>query len=248
MSIELARRLPAYTAKFPAAGYADIIVNSSYVGGQVRQFGNLSFSRIYDAGHTVPSYQPETAFTVFTRIINGADIGMGREADLAGFGTQGPADSNHRNAVPKQSEGTCWIRNIQDSCTEEEKARIRRGEGFVKNGIWYAQESDYKPVLRSVFAGKPGSVPSTPSKPTPAATSAAPLTGVYTASATPKVKSGASSLQVPFKFQRRQVVQPTAPVLGFPINRDDSDDKGHANSLRRALIIVASVLGSLLLL
>ena len=33
------------------AGYAPIRVNDSYVGGQVRQYGNLSFSRVYQAGH-----------------------------------------------------------------------------------------------------------------------------------------------------------------------------------------------------
>ena len=36
---------------FGKAGYTDIVVNSSYVGGKVRQFGPFSFSRIYNAGH-----------------------------------------------------------------------------------------------------------------------------------------------------------------------------------------------------
>ena len=48
----------AYASLFPAAGYAPIIVNTTYIGGVVRQYGNLSFSRIYDAGHSVPAYQP----------------------------------------------------------------------------------------------------------------------------------------------------------------------------------------------
>lgn len=39
------------TAKFQDAGYADIRTNASYVGGAVRQYGNLSFSRVYQAGH-----------------------------------------------------------------------------------------------------------------------------------------------------------------------------------------------------
>ena len=39
------------SAPFRAAGYQDIQVNSSYVGGQVRQHGNFSFSRVYEAGH-----------------------------------------------------------------------------------------------------------------------------------------------------------------------------------------------------
>jgi len=38
-------------SKFASAGYADINTNGSYVGGQVRQYGNFSFSRVYQAGH-----------------------------------------------------------------------------------------------------------------------------------------------------------------------------------------------------
>ncbi len=33
--------------KFRSAGYTPIQTNSSYVGGQVRQYGNFSFSRVY---------------------------------------------------------------------------------------------------------------------------------------------------------------------------------------------------------
>ena len=40
-------------AAFHDAGYADITVNASYVGGQVRQHGNFSFSRVYQSGHEV---------------------------------------------------------------------------------------------------------------------------------------------------------------------------------------------------
>ena len=33
--------------QFRSAGYTPIQTNSSYVGGQVRQYGNFSFSRVY---------------------------------------------------------------------------------------------------------------------------------------------------------------------------------------------------------
>ena len=36
---------------FRSADYAPIIVNPFDSGGQVRQYGNLSFSRVYQAGH-----------------------------------------------------------------------------------------------------------------------------------------------------------------------------------------------------
>lgn len=65
VSLALAQIGPTpYPVYFPGAGYAELVVNSTYVGGEVRQFGNLSFTRVYDAGHQVPAYQPETAFQV----------------------------------------------------------------------------------------------------------------------------------------------------------------------------------------
>lgn len=39
------------TAGFANAGYANIQTNASYVGGLVRQHGNLTFSRVFQAGH-----------------------------------------------------------------------------------------------------------------------------------------------------------------------------------------------------
>ncbi|KAF2866923.1 Alpha/Beta hydrolase protein [Massariosphaeria phaeospora] len=197
ISLELARLHSAYSTTFPAAGYADIVVNNSYVGGQVRQYGNLSFSRIYDAGHALPAYQPETAFTVFTRIIEGNDIGLGENVDLSSFGTKGPANSQFANKkFEGQPKTTCWVRAINETCTKDERADLKNG--IVKNGIWYANVQDYKPPVSSVLAGKPGSLPT--NLPTavdagPATSATVALTGVYTATGTPKPKSGASRMQ-----------------------------------------------------
>ncbi|KAF1998296.1 carboxypeptidase S1, partial [Amniculicola lignicola CBS 123094] len=207
VSLEVARTLPTYANNFPAAGYADIIVNSSYVGGQVRQYGNLSFSRIYDAGHTIPSYQPETAFTMFTRIIQGKDIGTGNIIDPSTFGTKGPSFSDHRNKVPKERKDVCWIRAISDTCTSEQINKMAAGQGVVKNGIWYENEAQFHPPSTTVLAGKPGSLPTTAPTGTqpadgPTTTSLIPLTGVYTATGTPTPSSGASSVR--FRLQGRQ--------------------------------------------
>ncbi|RYO86673.1 hypothetical protein DL763_006626 [Monosporascus cannonballus] len=39
------------SAAFRKAGYAEIHTNDNYVGGMVRQHGNLSFARVFNAGH-----------------------------------------------------------------------------------------------------------------------------------------------------------------------------------------------------
>lgn len=38
--------------KFRAAGYANLTVNSTYNGGVVRQYNGVSFSRVFDSGHS----------------------------------------------------------------------------------------------------------------------------------------------------------------------------------------------------
>ena len=201
MSLQLAGLVPGYDTAFPSAGYAQIIVNESYVGGAVRQYGNLSFSRIYDAGHMVPYYQPETAFTVFTRVIQGDDISMGRNVDLSTFGTEGPSTSDHKNVVPPQPESECWIREAV-TCTPEERAAIAQGKGTVEAGIWMLAGGNSTPSDRP---GNYSVVPKSP--PTPAATM--PLTGVFSATSTPVIDetSGSESLQhrFPFRLPRRAV-------------------------------------------
>ncbi|KAF2659977.1 serine carboxypeptidase [Lophiostoma macrostomum CBS 122681] len=242
VSLELARLTPSYATPFPAAGYADIVVNSSYVGGVVRQYGNLSFSRIYDAGHMVPAYQPETAFTVFTRIIQGNDIGMGRDEDLSKFSTIGPSVSAHKNNVPEKQDQLCWIRDVNATCSADDIQAIWAGQGVVEHGMWYADESEYSPTSSSVEAGKPGTLPTTQATPTGTSTSTA-LTGVYTASSTPKPpSSGASSLRSQFRLQGRR-----APFIADENDSDDDADE-QPNIFKKAFIIATAVLGSLLLL
>jgi hypothetical protein len=50
---------------FITAGYEKIVTNSTYDGGVVRQHGQFSFARIFDAGHSVSAYQPDTVYQVF---------------------------------------------------------------------------------------------------------------------------------------------------------------------------------------
>lgn len=188
MSLALGSLLPTY-ANFSTAGYADIVVNDSYVGGAVRQFGNLSFSRIYDAGHFVPAYQPETAFQVFARIISGTAVSTGEIVNPSSYNTSGPALSTKSNKQGSSKPTVCWIRNIPgpQGCTNTQKNGILANSGVVYNGVWYASAGDYTPPSSSVAAGKPGT-------PAPNMTSLSKVngspsvapTGVYVATGTPK--------------------------------------------------------------
>lgn len=202
VSYSIAAQAPKYLP-FYLAGYADIVVNNSYVGGVVRQYGNLSFSRIYNAGHLVPAYQPETAFTVFTRIIMGSDISLGGPIDLSSFSSNGTANATFTNLAPATAKPLCYIRNIPDSCTDEQKELIRQGEGTIINGVWYKDSSNWQAPASTVTqgAGYPGSMATSKiatlepsgSRSAESSTGVA-LTGVFVATSTPSsINSGASS-------------------------------------------------------
>ncbi|KIW11789.1 hypothetical protein PV08_09061 [Exophiala spinifera] len=141
-----------------AAGYAPIVTNSSYVGGVVRQYGNLSFSRIYDAGHLVPAYQPETAFTVFSRIINGDDISTGNPANLSKYRSMGDRNATFQNSPPPMAAPTCFRRAVNETCDTDQKNMLANGAGVLINGVLYDQKSDWQSPAPDVasIAGAPG--------------------------------------------------------------------------------------------
>jgi carboxypeptidase C (cathepsin A) len=177
---------PTYAARFAAAGYAPIITNDSYIGGAVRQYGNLSFSRIFDAGHAVPAYQPETSFEVFARIMRGTSISTGEAIDLSTYNTTGPQNATQTNSLPSSPAATCWLRNIPETCNADQKNKIIKNEGVIINGIHYDASSDWSSSTATAAAPSgslgDGGVSTT--------TTTQILTGFYTATATPSPTKG----------------------------------------------------------
>lgn len=164
-----------YATQFPAAGYAPVIVNDSYIGGVVRQFGNLSFTRVYQAGHFVPANQPETAFQIFARIIMGTSVSTGELVNLTTYNTTGPLNATSSLSLPPSPTSTCYLRAMRDSCDSAAVQNILRGEGFIMNEVWYSNSSAWPGA--TVTASLVGQSATT--------TGAASLTGVFTATATP---------------------------------------------------------------
>ena len=192
---------PSYSSGFAAAGYADIVVNETYVGGAVRQFGNLSFSRVYDSGHFVPYFQAATAFQIFARVVFGTEISTGETVDLSTYSSSGPTNSTFSNSVPPVSSPTCWVRSWNSSCSGSDTNAMLAGDGFVDYGIYYQDSASVKLPTSSVTADMPGETMSS-GKGSDAVMSAdgstVPLTGVYTATSTPtSTTSSASSGRYP---------------------------------------------------
>jgi len=123
---------------FRAAGYAPLVTNATYQGGLVRQHGNVSFSRVFGAGHSVTAYQPETFFRIFQRAMFGKDVATGSvTVGSAGYSSSGPADSfGVRNAVPPAPLPVmCFVTSPLITCTPNQLAALADGSAVIKNFI-----------------------------------------------------------------------------------------------------------------
>jgi carboxypeptidase C (cathepsin A) len=113
-------------ATYRNAGYEEIHTNSSYVGGVAKQHGLLSFSRVFQAGHDVAWYQPETSLQIFDRAISGRDIPTGRKRlgsgrHAAKWSTKGPLSAyGWTEKLPDSPPVECYLYDIATTCAENQ--------------------------------------------------------------------------------------------------------------------------------
>jgi hypothetical protein len=135
----------ANASSFAKAGYTDVVINDTYVGGQVRQYGNLSFTRVYEAGHEVPAYQPETAYKIFQRALFNLDIATGNTSTAKNpeYATKGPSDVYNITNKPVVDPGAqCYVLD-PDQCTAEQWETVMNGTALVKNWIVVDANTSY---------------------------------------------------------------------------------------------------------
>ncbi|KAK4548561.1 hypothetical protein LTR36_009471 [Oleoguttula mirabilis] len=94
------------------AGYQNISTPDDVVHGVVKQAGNYSFVRVYDAGHSVPFYKPLAALTMFERMLKNTDIATGTKAVTAAYRSTGPAKSTY-----VEGNSTIQLDVVDASCT-----------------------------------------------------------------------------------------------------------------------------------
>ncbi|KAJ9604470.1 hypothetical protein H2200_011306 [Cladophialophora chaetospira] len=95
---------------FNQAGYEYITTNDKYQGGVVRQSGKLSFSRVFQAGHAVNAYQPETVSRIFHRTLFDTDVATGIKNASGGYSSHGPASSlGMYNGTLPDAPPTCMV-------------------------------------------------------------------------------------------------------------------------------------------
>ncbi|GAB1199423.1 hypothetical protein APSETT444_008772 [Aspergillus pseudonomiae] len=119
-------------AEFANTGYSPL-VTSEGVKGMTRQLGNYSFTRVYQAGHEVPAYQPVAAYEIFMRATLDRDIPTGLRSVTEEFRTSGPKDTWHvKNIAPPMPEPRCYVLD-PGTCLPEVWERVVAGNATVKD-------------------------------------------------------------------------------------------------------------------
>ncbi|SPO05481.1 related to serine-type carboxypeptidase Z precursor [Cephalotrichum gorgonifer] len=121
---------------FRSAGYTPIQASETYEGGLVRQHGNVSFSRVYGAGHSAASYQQETVFRIFDRVMSGKDVGTGEVEASEDYSSEGPSTVfDVRHELPKSRKPICYLYDIALTCNPKQIQSLIDGTAIVKDFI-----------------------------------------------------------------------------------------------------------------
>ncbi|KAI1859911.1 uncharacterized protein JN550_011830 [Neoarthrinium moseri] len=124
----------SHAAEFADAGYSPLITKGGF-DGLTRQYGNFSFTRVFQAGHEVPSYQPEAAYEIFMRATFNRDIPTGLLPVTDDFATIGPKTVWHvKNTPPEKPEPRCHVLK-PESCVPEVLEKVKAGKVVVKD--WF---------------------------------------------------------------------------------------------------------------
>ncbi|KAK4220858.1 Alpha/Beta hydrolase protein [Podospora fimiseda] len=139
-AISLAINSTKFSLNLHKASYAPIQTNSTYIGGFARQAGNLSFSRVFDAGHEVPWYQPETAYGIFQRVMSNTDVSTGARSTVGKKGkcyvAPGLASvADVKNKLPAQEKSECYLWDVLQTCTEEQTEMLGNGTAVMRDFV-----------------------------------------------------------------------------------------------------------------
>lgn len=122
----------AHKDDFSKAGYAEVMTHDGF-GGMARQYGNLSFTRVFQAGHEVPMYVPATAYDIFMRAMFNKDIATGKIDVHDEYATEGPDNTWHiKQAPPEFPKPKCYVL-APESCTEDIWEKVKAGKAIIKD-------------------------------------------------------------------------------------------------------------------
>ncbi|KAI8948144.1 carboxypeptidase S1 [Xylaria longipes] len=127
-------------AEFAEAGYAPLLTADDEFSGMTRQLGNFSFTRVFQAGHEVPSYAPAAAHAIFTRATFNQDIATGLVPLTDELVTVGPKDIwSVRNTPPERPQPKCYVLK-PTTCVPEVWEKVVKGTAVVRD--WFVVDDD----------------------------------------------------------------------------------------------------------
>ncbi|KAH6847317.1 Alpha/Beta hydrolase protein [Chaetomium sp. MPI-CAGE-AT-0009] len=124
------------------AGFARLVVDGEGDGeedwkGLTKQVGRFSFTRLFQAGHEVPAYQPRAAYEVFRRAMGGWDVPTGKVRVGDEFGTEGRRDAWVMSEAPEMPVPRCYVLK-PETCEPEVWRAVVNGTAVVKD--WFVVE------------------------------------------------------------------------------------------------------------
>lgn len=139
--------------KFQKAGYAKLHTNDKHVGGMVRQYGNLSFTRVFNAGHEVPYFEPETAYEIFRRVMFNKDVATGvKSTSSHGCGataTKGPRSIAHvMNEMPEPHPQECYFWDMFETCSVEQIGLAKKGLALFEDFVMVGHDLGNGTIIR----------------------------------------------------------------------------------------------------
>ncbi|THX22531.1 alpha/beta-hydrolase [Aureobasidium pullulans] len=124
---------------YAAAGYQETQTNSTYIGGLTRQFQSLSFTRVFQAGHAVGFFQPQTVFEIFERSsVWGTDVATGKQKIRSNgtYATKGESSAwSHFEVLPEVPEPVCDIWDVGTSCSEGQIEALVEGTAVIVDDV-----------------------------------------------------------------------------------------------------------------
>lgn len=110
---------------------------------------------VYDAGHEIAAFQPETAYQIFQRVIFDKDVATGKISTRGNgyMGTKGPLGmADIKNKVPVAPKPTCYTLS-PDTCTNEQWDTVLDGTALIKN--WIVVDENTKHLFPDTLPPKP---------------------------------------------------------------------------------------------
>ncbi|KAK0620974.1 carboxypeptidase C [Immersiella caudata] len=134
----------SHHSSFSSAGYTPLLIPSSPERsyGLTRQHSNLSFTRVFNAGHEVPSYQPQAAYEIFMRATRNVDIATGTIPVTGELKTEGR--KNVRGVKVKRGKEVkprCYVLKRQ-TCTDEVWEGVVNGTVEVRDWFVVGDEEE----------------------------------------------------------------------------------------------------------